>query len=98
VKLVTGNDLASGDVVWWTGARWSRHIEEAIDVAGEGEAIAAREEASLRVNVPYVIDAAAGPTGPVPLHIKDRIRAFGPSVRPDLGVPPLGEKAAEWVI
>jgi sulfite reductase (NADPH) hemoprotein beta-component len=35
-----------------------------------------------------------GPTGPVPLHIKDRIRAAGPSVRPDLAIVP-GRKAAE---
>ena len=24
VKLLTGNDLASGDVVWWTGQGWSQ--------------------------------------------------------------------------
>ena len=57
MRLVTGNDLASGDVVWWTGHGWSRHIADAADVGQEGEAIAAREEAALRVNVPYVIDA-----------------------------------------
>ena len=25
MKLLTGNDLKTGDVIWWTGADWSRH-------------------------------------------------------------------------
>jgi hypothetical protein len=29
VRLITGNDLATGDVVWWTGTDWSRHVEQA---------------------------------------------------------------------
>lgn len=86
MKIVTGNDLASGDVVWWAGGEWSRHVVDAVDVEGHGEAIAAKEEAALRVNSPYVIDAAATPKGPRPAHIKDRIRAIGPTVRADLGL------------
>ncbi len=98
MRLVTGNDLASGDVVWWTGREWSRHVEQAVDASHDAEVIAAREEAALRVNVPYVVDAAPGPGGPVPLHIKDRIRATGPTVRPDLAVAPVDNTAGEWVI
>ena len=98
MRLVTGNDLAGGDVTWWAGAGWSRHVADAVDAGGEAEAIAAREEAGLRVNAPYVVDAAPGPLGPVPLHIKDRIRATGPTVRLDLGVAPPDAKAGSWVI
>jgi hypothetical protein len=98
MRLVTGNDLASGDVTWWTGDGWSRHVAEAVDAGNEAEAIAAREEAALRVNGPYVVDAAPGPTGPVPFHIKDRIRATGPTVRPDLGVAPADKSAGSYVI
>ncbi len=88
MKLVTGNDLPSGDVIWWTGQGWSRQISEAVD-AGEGaEQLAMAEEAMRRVNAPYVIEASASPAGPLPAHIKDRIRAAGPSVRKDLGVNP----------
>ncbi|WP_267396919.1 DUF2849 domain-containing protein, partial [Sphingomonas sp. GC_Shp_5] len=39
MKLLTGNDLPSGDVVWWTGSSWSRHVEEAVDVGLAGEGI-----------------------------------------------------------
>ena len=98
MKLLTGNDLASGDVTWWTGSGWSRHIEEAVDVGAEGEAIARAEEGARRVNVPYVIDAAATADGPRPAHIKDRIRALGPTVRPDLTLKPADPQAGHWVI
>jgi len=98
VKILTGNDLPTGDVVWWTGNGWSRHVEDAVDVAETGEAIAHAEEGARRVNVPYVIDAAATPEGPRPAHIKDRIRALGPTVRPDLTRKPADPNAGSWVI
>nr|WP_208403019.1 DUF2849 domain-containing protein [Sphingomonas japonica] len=95
---MTGNDLRSGDVVWWTGARWSRHVEDAFDVGENGERIAREEEAARRVNVPYVIDAVATPEGPRPAHIKDRVRALGPTVRIDLTLKPADPAAGSWVI
>ena len=98
MKILTGNDLPTGDVVWWTGNGWSRHVEDAVDVAETGEAIAHAEEGARRVNVPYVIDAAATPEGPRPAHIKDRIRALGPTVRPDLTRKPADPNAGSWVI
>jgi len=98
VKILTGNDLETGDVVWWTGEYWSRHVEEAIDVGDGGDAIAHREEGARRVNAPYVIDAERTEVGPRPLHIKDRIRAIGPTVRPDLAVRPVDAAAGNWVI
>jgi len=98
MKLITGNDLVTGDVIWWTGAGWSRHIADACDVADKGEAIAKREEAERRVNVAYLVDAAIGPLGPVPYHIKERIRATGPTVRPDLAIVPADKSAGSYVI
>ncbi|RZM07519.1 MAG: DUF2849 domain-containing protein, partial [Sphingomonas sp.] len=47
---------------------------------------------------PYVIDATATPDGPRPAHIKDRIRALGPTVRPDLTLKPADPTAGSWVI
>ena len=98
MKILTGNDLASGDVVWWTGDGWSRHIEDAVDVGDHGEAIARQEEGARRVNVPYVIDGTLTPDGPRPAHIKDRIRALGPTVRADLTLKPADPAAGSWVI
>jgi hypothetical protein len=98
VKLLTGNDLATGDVIWWTGNGWSRHVEEATDVGTDGEPIARIEEGAQHVTGAYVIDATATPDGPRPAHIKDRIRALGPTVRPDLTLKPADPQAGSWVI
>ena len=84
MKLLTGNDLPSGDVVWWTGKGWSRRIEDAADAGDGAEALAVTEEAARRVNAPYVVEGEGG----LPVHIKDRVRAAGPTVRTDLGVNP----------
>ena len=35
MKLLTGNDLPTGDVTWWTGTGWSRHVEDAVDVGDQ---------------------------------------------------------------
>ena len=98
MKLLTGNDLADGRVTWWTGSGWSLHLADAADVGADGEAIAAREEAARRVNAPYVIDGEATADGPRPAHIKDRIRALGPTVRIDLSLRPEDADAKQWVL
>jgi predicted RNase H-like HicB family nuclease len=98
MKLLTGNDLKTGLVTWWTGQDWSIHIEDAADVGEEGETIAAAEEAARRINGPYVIKGEMTDKGPRPAHIKDRIRALGPTVRLDLSLKPTDPTAADWVL
>ncbi len=102
MKLLTGNDLATGAVTWWTGRQdgggWSIHVEDAVDVGEGGEAILRAEEGARRVNAPYIIEAVATPDGPRPAHIKDRVRALGPTVRPDLTLRPADPAAGDWVI
>ena len=98
MKILTGNDLASGAVTWWTGSDWSLHVEDAADVGEAGDAILAAEDGARRVNAPYIIAAEATPNGPRPAHIKDRVRALGPTVRPDLTLKPADASAGDWVI
>ena len=98
MKILTGNDLASGDVVWWAGDGWSRLLTEAIDVGDKGEEIGQREEAARHVIGAYVIDGTLTPDGPRPVHIKDRIRGIGPTVRPDLSLKPAESDIGKWVI
>jgi hypothetical protein len=98
VKILTGNDLPTGDVIWWTGSGWSRHVEDAVDVGDKGEAILQAEDGAGRVNGGYILDATETPDGPRPAHIKDRIRALGPTVRPDLTLKPSDPNAGSWVI
>jgi len=98
MNIVTGNDLKTGAVVWWTGVDWSIHVEDAIDAGEQAEDIALREEAARRVNAPYVIVGVKTADGVRPAHIKDRIRALGPTVRPDLTLKPADPTAGNWVI
>jgi len=99
VKIITGNDLKTGAVIWWTGQDWSLHVEDAADAGDHGEQILAVEDAACRVNGGYVIDAERDADGKVrPAHIKDRIRALGPTVRPDLTLKPADPDAGSWVI
>ncbi len=88
MKIVTGNDLKSGEVTWWTGNGWSRHVNEAVDAGADAEAILARESAAQRVNAAYVIDGVSEGGTVRPAHIKERIRALGPTVRLDLSLDP----------
>lgn len=98
MKILTGNDLATGAVTWWANGWWSHHVEDAVDVGEQGEAVLAREEGARRVNGSYIIDAIETPEGPRPAHIKDRIRALGPTVRIDLTLKPAEPNVGEWVI
>ena len=98
MKLLTGNDLKSGAVTWWDGVQWSLHVEEAIDVGDHADSILARESAARRVNAAYAIEASKDENGVRPAHIKERIRALGPTVRPDLTLKPADPEAGQWVI
>jgi hypothetical protein len=98
MRILTGNDLKTGAVTWWTGRDWSLHVEDAVDVTGKEDEIARREEAARRVNVPYAIDADLAEGVPRPAHIKDRVRALGPTVRLDLSLKPADPDIGSWVI
>lgn len=99
MKILTGNDLKTGAVTWWDGQGWSIHVADAVDVGDQAESILAREDAACRINGGYAIDAAPDPEGGIrPAHIKDRIRAYGPTVRADLTLKPADPNAGNWVI
>ena len=40
--ILTGNDLKTGDVIWWAGeTNWSRHLSDALDAGEEADAVLA---------------------------------------------------------
>lgn len=98
MKILTGNDLGSGDVVWWDGTGWSRDVNDAVDVGDTADTVLAAEESARRVNAGYAIGATQTADGVRPAHIKDRIRALGPTVRLDLTLKPGDAAAANRVI
>lgn len=87
-QIVTGNDLKAGDVVFRAaGGRWSRLIAEA-EVATTPEAAnallaAAIADSQTRTVSIERIDVAVGDGVITPLHIRERIRLSGPTVRAD---------------
>ena len=83
VKLLTGNELLRGDVLWWAGEGWSLSIDNAVAVE-DGEAIIAREAKDERVSDLALIDADRADGRWRPLKIRERIRSYGPTVRADL--------------
>ena len=63
----------------------------------DGAAIITAEERAQRVVSAYVIDATRDAQGIRPAHIKDRVRALGPTVRPDLSHRPHDPAATAWI-
>ena len=98
MNILTGNNLESGAVVWWDGTGWSLYVDDAVDVGDRADEIIAREQSARRVNSAYVLDATRDEKGVRPAHIKDRVRALGPTVRPDLTLQPKDPTAMDWVI
>jgi hypothetical protein len=97
IAILTGNDLLTGDVTWWTGSGWSTRVNEAAPVGDDVALIIAAEEAARRVVGAYAIKATRDETGVRPEHIKERVRAVGPTVRLDLSHRPNDPAVAAWI-
>ena len=82
-KVVTGNDLLEGDVVYLTADdRWTRHHHEAelIDDPAHAELrLLAAARVQPEVVGIYLADAKAGSNGPEPVHFREAFRTRGPS-------------------
>jgi hypothetical protein len=90
-KVLTANRLADGVVVFLTrSGQWSERIDDAAVALEPGSAAAleARGEEAVKTNLvtgPYLFEAERRDGRVRALHIRERIRTLGPSVRTDLG-------------
>jgi hypothetical protein len=90
-KVLTANRLADGDVVFLTrGGEWSLNIDEAAlalepDAAKALEARGGEAAGQNVVTGPYLFDAERRDGRVRAVHIRERIRTLGPTVRLDLG-------------
>ncbi|QMW22816.1 DUF2849 domain-containing protein [Sandaracinobacteroides saxicola] len=92
MKLLTGNITLTGEVVWWGTEGWTPFLRDALPLeADAADALMKQQAIGETINDLAVIDAEATDVGPRPLHIRERIRGFGPTVRADLAVA-----QAEW--
>lgn len=89
-QALTANRLVDGDVVYFTvGGGWDTYIEAARIAHGKEdaaalEAIGIQAAADQIVVGPYLIDMGEEGGRLVPQRFRERIRAYGPSNRPDL--------------
>jgi sulfite reductase (NADPH) hemoprotein beta-component len=88
MKALTANRLIDGEVVFWTGADWSERFADArlFEDNVEAEGAEARAKADLtRLVDPYLIEAAAVEGGVAPVSYRERLRALGPTNKPEHG-------------
>jgi len=85
-KIVTANDLRSGEAVYLTDAgAWSPNHREAELLTDEAEAqlrLLEAEAQEARIVGPYLAEARPGPNGPEPVHFREAFRTRGPSNYP----------------
>jgi hypothetical protein len=89
--ILLANDLLDGDVVFWSGTRWSLDPADALiakeaDTATRLDAAGKAAIACQQVIDAYLVDVTVRADGiPVPNHFRERFKIKGPSIRPDLG-------------
>ena len=82
-KVVTGNALLEGDVIYFTDQdSWTRNLKEAEVITDEAVAqvrlLAAESQAALVVGA-YLADVKVTEDGPEPTHFREDFRRTGPS-------------------
>jgi len=99
-QLVTANRLRDGIAVFMTkSGAWSEEIDEAVlalepAAAAALEARAREDERKTLVTGSYLVDAERLNGRVRAAHIRERMRALGPTVRLDLGKQAEGKGAA----
>ena len=85
MDIITANRLSDGVVVFLTAAGWRTGISEALPLEGKAPVAdalaraAADVESSLIVD-PYAVTVERGARGLMPVKLRERIRAQGPTV------------------
>jgi hypothetical protein len=95
LKVLTANRLRDGATVYYTGADWSLHVADAKVAATPDEAAALAEVGKAAYAANQVVDVNVVDVQPTPehtpAHIRELIRATGPTVRRDLNKSISGE-------
>jgi len=93
MKALTANRLADGEVVFWNAGAWVERFADAEIFAGEDAAETAQARAAGQATLlvdPYLIDVIDADGGPAPLSYRERLRALGPTNKPDHGKQAVG--------
>jgi sulfite reductase (NADPH) hemoprotein beta-component len=85
---VTASTLSEGDVVFWSHDAWVQRFADAqlFDDKTELNAVVARAQTQVTTVIDvYPIDVALDEGVPVPTSYRERVRALGPTIHPDMG-------------
>ncbi|MFI4976626.1 MAG: DUF2849 domain-containing protein [Caulobacterales bacterium] len=87
-KALTANRLTDGEAIFWRDGQWVTHWGEAqlfddVDAATAAEAHA-KTQLTIAVD-PYLIDVSPVDDGFAPVSYRERVRAMGPTNKPDHG-------------
>ena len=98
MKTLTANRLADGEVVFLNGDHWVDRFVDAELFDDEARAEAAEAHAKTLTTLlvePYLIDVQPVEGGVAPVSYRERLRALGPTNKPDHGKQAEGGAAIE---
>jgi hypothetical protein len=91
MKVITANRLLNGDVVWlaengaWVERITLAKVYEGKDAVAEGLAEGAEAEKAQKVVAVYEMDVTIEDGVIVPVRLREKIRAAGPTTHPEFG-------------
>ena len=94
-KIVTANDLKSGLAVFLKAdGSWSGNVNDSVIVTSDEDiekqlSVGQEAEAANIVIAPYLVDIEQSGGEVKPIHLREYMRATGPSVRKDIWNSPL---------
>ncbi|HEY5289587.1 MAG TPA: DUF2849 domain-containing protein [Caulobacteraceae bacterium] len=101
MKALTANRLADGEVVFWNAGAWVERFADAqfFDADDVAETAQARANTDVTGLVePYLIDVVDAGGGPAPLSYRERLRALGPTNKPEHGKQAAGGADIERLV
>ncbi|MEO8812796.1 MAG: DUF2849 domain-containing protein [Caulobacteraceae bacterium] len=101
MKALTANRLTDGEVVFWDRGAWSEAFADAEvfddDTAAEAAEAHAKTDVTRLVE-PYLIDVQSAEGGVAPVSYRERLRALGPTNKPDHGKQAARGEAIERLV
>ncbi len=88
LQALTANRLSDGIVVFWSHGQWAERFPDAelfTEPAPAEAALNAAKALPRALVDPYLIDIRLDGGQPVPMSYRERVRALGPTIHPDMG-------------
>ena len=88
IQALTANDLRTGEPVFLSASGWAARWAQAELFDAPEPAAAALEAARAQATVvvePYLVDCVREGEVAVPISYRERVRALGPTIHPEIG-------------